>query len=299
MNRGGERNIVLITIALLVTVALASAPVCAQSTHLGGVIKARDGMKITVDAADAEVVVLLTDTTDIGQNVGALRSKRMPSSSLLTGLPIQVDGEYDSSKQLVAKKIRFKGSDLQQAKAIHAGVSETKKQAQQNQQELEKQNAELRAQNEKLTAQQSQIEANKAGIAANSARFGQLNDWYIIDEVTVYFANGKASVDPKYVSQLAALAEKSNTIKGHKIEVKGFASAKGSKSANQKLSEQRARAVTQILLQDCHVPLTSMITPAAMGESRQVGEEVNTPQGEAQNRRVRVRILQNKGVAGS
>ena len=96
----------------------------------------------------------------------------------------------------------------------------------------------------------------------------------------------------------AELIELKVPEKGHKIEVKGFASAKGSKSANQKLSEQRARAVTQILLQDYHVPLTDMITPAGMGESQQVGEEVNTPQGEAQNRRVRVRILQNKGVTG-
>jgi len=298
MNRGGQLNIVLITIVLLAAVALSSAPVCAQTTHREGVIKARDGMKITMETADAEVVVLLTSTTDIGQNVGALRSKQMPASSLIPGLPIQVDGEYGSGNQLVAKKIRFKGSDLQQAKAIHAGVSETKKQAQQNKEELEKQNAELKAQNEALKAQQSQIEANRAAIAANSARFGQLNDWYIIDEVTIYFANGKANVDPKYVSQLAALAEKAKTVKGHKIEVKGFASAKGNKSANQNLSARRARAVTQILLQDCHVPLTDMITPAGMGESHQVGEEVNTPQGEAQNRRVRVRILQNKGVAG-
>ena len=299
MNGRRPLNPILITLVLLATVGLSTAPTWAQTNHLEGVIKARDGMKITMDAAHAEVVVLLTDSTDIGQNVGALRSKRMSSSSLIPGLPIQVDGEYNSDKEFVAKKVRFKGNDLQQAKAIHAGVSETKKQAQQNQQELEKQNAELKAQNEALQAQQSQIEANKAAIAANSARFGQLNDWYIIDEVTVYFANGKASVDPKYASQLGALAEKSKTIKGHKIEVKGFASAVGSKAANQKLSEQRARAVTQILLQDCHVPLTSMITPAAMGESRQVGDEVNTPQGEAQNRRVRVRILQNKGVAGS
>lgn len=298
MDRGGQLNIVLITVVLLAAVALSSAPLWAQTTHQEGVIKARDGMKITLEAAGAEVVVLLTNTTDIGQNVGALRSKKMPASSLIPGLPIQVDGEYDSGNQFVAKKIRFKGNDLQQAQAIHAGVSETKKQAQQNKAELEKQNAELKAQNEALKAQQSQIEASKAAIAANSARFGQLNDWYIIDEVTIYFANGKAKVDPKYVAQVAALAEKAKTVKGHKIEVKGFASATGSKSANQNLSAQRARAVTQVLLQDCHVPLTDMVTPAGMGESQQVGEEVNTPQGEAQNRRVRVRILQNKGVAG-
>jgi outer membrane protein OmpA-like peptidoglycan-associated protein len=35
-----------------------------------------------------------------------------------------------------------------------------------------------------------------------------------------------------------------------------------------------------------------------MGESRQVGTDDKTAEGEAQNRRVVVRILQNKGIAG-
>jgi len=35
-----------------------------------------------------------------------------------------------------------------------------------------------------------------------------------------------------------------------------------------------------------------------MGESRQVGDE-QTAEGQAQNRRVVVRVLQNKGVAGA
>jgi len=292
------QQVMSITVVLAAFV-LSTALAFAQTSKLEGVIKARDGQKLTVDTADAEIIVLVTDKTKIGQDVGAVRSKEMPLTSLIPGLPIRVEGTYDEGKQFVAKTIRFKGSDLQQAKAIQAGVAETKKQTSQNQAELERQNAELKAQNEALKEQQAKIEANKAAIAANSARFGQLNDWYIIDELTILFANGKADVDPMYKEQLLALAEKAKTVKGHKIEIKGYASSRGSKAANQKLSEQRARNVTQILTQDAHVPLTDMITPAAMGESRQIGEEANTPQGEAQNRRVRVRILQNKGVAGT
>jgi outer membrane protein OmpA-like peptidoglycan-associated protein len=66
---------------------------------------------------------------------------------------------------------------------------------------------------------------------------------------------------------------------------------------NQKLSEDRAESVTNFLIQKGHVPLTNLLAPGAMGESRQVGDD-KTADGEAQNRRVVVRILQNKGIAG-
>jgi outer membrane protein OmpA-like peptidoglycan-associated protein len=79
--------------------------------------------------------------------------------------------------------------------------------------------------------------------------------------------------------------------------VKGYASATGSVALNQKLSEDRAQNVTSILLQQAKVPLTRMLAPGAMGESEQVGNE-KSEEGQAQNRRVVVRVLQNKAIAG-
>ncbi|MGC1256455.1 MAG: OmpA family protein, partial [Candidatus Acidiferrales bacterium] len=180
----------------------------------------------------------------------------------------------------------------------------TKVQVQQSQAELEKQNAALKAQNEALQQQQAQltehqakIAANKAAVDAAIARFGQLDDYYIFDEVTVYFANGKVKVDPKYNPQLQALADKAKTIDGYMIEVKGYASSVGSVALNQQLSEDRAYAITNILVQQGHIPLTRMLAPGAMGESHQVGND-KTAEGQAENRRVVVRVLQNKGIAG-
>jgi len=214
----------------------------------------------------------------------------MSMAALIPGLPTQVEGTYDAQNQLVASKVRFKGNDLEQAQAIQAGLSETAQQAQKNKEDLEKQNA-------ALTEQEKKIAANKAAIGANTARFGQLDDYYIMDEVIVYFGNGKVKVEPKYTPQLVALAEKGKTIDGYMIEVKGFASASGSASLNQKLSEDRANNVAQILLQQGHIPLTNMLAPAAMGESRQVAADKEAD-SEAANRRVRVRVLQNKAVGG-
>ena len=204
----------------------------------------------------------------------------------------------------MAKSVSFKGNDLEDAEKIEAGMHETKVQVQKSQEELEKQNAALKAQNEalqqqqaQLTEQQAKIAANKVAIDAAIARFGQLDDYYIFDEVTVYFANGKVNVDPKYNPQLLGLAEKAKTINGHMIEVKGYASSVGSVALNQQLSEDRADAVTNILVQQGHIPLTRMLAPGAMGESHQVGND-KTAEGQAENRRVVVRVLQNKGVAG-
>jgi len=62
--------------------------------------------------------------------------------------------------------------------------------------ELEKQAAALKAQNEQLQLHEEQLAAHKAKIEAAAARFGDMDDYYILDEVTVYFGNGKVKVDP-------------------------------------------------------------------------------------------------------
>lgn len=105
----------------------------------------------------------------------------------------------------MAKSVSFKSNDLEGAEKIEAGMDETKVQVQQNQAELEKQNQALKAQNQALQQQQAQLTEHQAKIAANKtavhaaiARFGQLDDCYIFDEVTVYFANGKVKADSNY-----------------------------------------------------------------------------------------------------
>jgi outer membrane protein OmpA-like peptidoglycan-associated protein len=291
----------------LLALLLINTTVNAQSVKLEGVIKGRSGETLIVQTSDSpKVIVLLTESTDVGQLQGALkaRNKKMSMAALIPGLPIRVEGSYDAQNQLVAKTIRFKGNDFEQAQAIEAGVHETAKQAAANQSELEKQNALLQEQNEALKKQQAQLTEQekklaeqKALIAANTARFGQLDDYYIYDEVTVLFANGKVKLDPKYNAALQALADKAKTVNGYMIQVKGYASASGSVATNQKLSEQRANNVANFLQQQAHIPLTNMMAPGAMGESRQVPTD-QAVEGEAQNRRVVVRVLQNKGIAG-
>lgn len=300
------RTAMLVAVSLMIglsTVAFAGDTVKAE-----GIIKARAGNTMTLQTANQpKLVVVLTDSTDVAQVQGVLkaRNKKMSMAALIPGLAVQVEGNYNAQNQLVATKVRFKGDDLEQAQAIQAGVHETQKQAAANQAELQQQadalaaqNAALKEQQAALQKQQAEIAANKAAIAANSARFGQLDDYYILDEVTVYFANGSVRVDPKYVQPLMDLVAKAKAYNGYNIQVKGYASATGSAAINQQLSEERAQNVSNILVQKGRVPLTNMLAPGAMGESRQVGND-KTEQGQAENRRVVVRALLNKGIAGT
>src|SRR3984957_2060528 len=285
----------------LATLLLLCGAVSAQTTKVSGLITGRKGSSMTLQtSSEPKLVVLLTDDTQVGQVQGMLKARRkqMSMAALIPGLQVQVEGSYNAQHELVADSVKFKGNDLEDAQTIQAGLQPAKEQIEQSQQELEQQKAALERQQQAMQAQQAKIEANKGAIEAANKRFGQLDDFNIMDEVTVYFANGKVALDPKYQPQLLQLAEKAKTITAYTIQVKGYASAVGSASLNQKLSEDRANTVTQFLQQQAHVPLTNMLAPGAMGESRQIGSN-KTAEGQEQNRRVVVRVLQNKGIAGS
>jgi len=279
--------------SVLLVLAIFSTIASAQAVKSEGVIKAREGDSMVVQTSNApNLVVMLNDSTKVGQVQGVFQSRRkeMSMAALIPGLTVKVKGTYDEKNQLVATEVSFKGDDLKRAEAIQAGLHETKQQTEQHGVELARQQAQLAEHHEKITA-------NKASIDAAIARFGQLDDYYILDEVTVYFDNGKTNVATKYNPQLLALAEKAKTVNGYVVEVKGYASPVGSTELNQQLSEDRADAVTNILVQQGHIPLTRMLAPGAMGESHQVGKN-STEQEQAANRRVVVRVLQNKAIAG-
>ena len=307
MKRNG-----FIAIALVVTTSVAAflllCGAAEAQAKAQGLITGRNGDTMTVQTSDASnLVVVLTDDTQVAQIQGVFKARRkqMSMAALIPGLQVQVEGSYNTKNQLVASSIKFKGNDLEDAQTIQAGLQPTKEQIQQTQEELaeqkaalERQQQEMQEQQQQMAAAQAKIDANKAAIEAANKRFGQLDDYNILDEVTVYFGNGKVALDPKYNPQLLQLAEKAKTITAYTIQVKGYASSVGSKALNQQLSEDRAASVTQFISQQGHIPMTRMLAPGAMGESRQVGND-KTAEGQAENRRVVVRVLQNKGIAGT
>jgi OmpA-OmpF porin, OOP family len=282
-------------------VALAfMAPAMAETTKVEGVIVGRSGNVMIVEyMSDAELAFLLTDSTKVSQVGGIFKARNTGKSmaALIPGLKVKVEGKYNESRQVVATSVKFNGDDLEQAQIADAANRENRKQLEAQKAELERQAAALKEQNEQLQLQQAQLAEHKAQIEAAKARFGEMDDYYIFDELTLNFGNGQVKIDPKYEALLLELATKAKGIDGYVIEVTGYASSAGSTSVNQKLSEDRANNVTNVLLQKGHVPLTRILAPGAMGEAHQVGTD-KSAEGQAENRRVVVRVLQNKAIAG-
>jgi OOP family OmpA-OmpF porin len=302
------RSVYPVPAILAALMIILAGNVALQGQDVKGVINGRSGATMTLQTVDTpKLVVLLTPSTEVDEVQGVLKSrkKQMAVTSLIPGLPVEVQGTTNDQGQLVADSIKFKGNDLKSAMDAQAGLQPTveaqkadQEKIQENEQALAAQQAALAAQQAQLSAADQKIAVNKAAIAAANKRFGELGDYNILGEVTVLFGNGKTTVEPQYKPQLSKLAEQALTVTGYVIQVKGYASAVGSASLNQKLSVERANAVTQYLEQDANVPLTNMLAPGAMGTADQVVPD-KTAEGQAENRRVVVMILQNKGIAGS
>jgi OOP family OmpA-OmpF porin len=268
---------------LMAVFILTSQLAIAQETQIQGVIDGRSGATMSLQIVGSPDAVVL----------------------LIPGLPVQVKGSYNPQNQLVADSVKFKGSELKTAMDAQAGLQPTEQkvaantaQIQQTDQQVAQQEAALKAQQAQLTAEQQKIVANKAAIAADNKRFGELGQYNILGETTVYSGNGKITVNPQYQIQLVQLAQQAKGVIAYILQVQGYASAIGSAALNQRLSSERASAVTAILEQQGQISLTNMLAPGAMGTSSQVDSD-KTAEGQAENRRVVVRILQNKGISGT
>jgi len=301
----------IVRLAFIVTVSFGalvslSGVASAQNDQVKGVINGRNGATMTVKTQDSgNVTVVLTAATQVLEPEGVFRKKHLAMTALIPGLSVEVKGGFNAQNQLVASTVTFHGSDLKTAQDIQAGITPTEQQVQQSQKELQAQEQQIKQQQQQLQAEQqasakhaAEIAANKAAIAAANKRFGELAEYNILGEVTVLFGNGKVYIEEQYKPQLLKLAQQAKGITGYIIQVKGYASKVGSAALNQKLSAERAENVTSFLEQQGQIPLTNLLAPGAMGTSKQVAPDA-TAEGQAENRRVVVRILQNKGIAGN
>jgi OmpA-OmpF porin, OOP family len=278
-----------------------------------GLITTRTGETLTMKTAGGgNVVVVLTDSTKVQQPKGlGLRKKQMSFAVLIPGLRVSIDGTGDQSR-VTANSITFDADDLQLAETIQAGLTPTRHAVQTNQQNIasNKQNIQSNQQDiaanevrtaankEEISANREDIEANQQDIEAANKRFSELSEFDTKADITVNFAVGKSVISSSDKAALSALAHDAVNLTGYIIQVKGFADSSGNAAMNQQLSMDRAQAVIAYLIQDCNVPVRHVIAPGAMGTADPTAAN-ETAQGRAENRRVEVKVLVNKGVAGS
>ena len=126
-----------------------------------------------------------------------------------------------------------------------------------------------------------------------------MDEYEPIKTIFVPFATAKFNLSPeaKKIIDDAAAWVKTQDTNGWVVEVVGFADSTGNSEANDILSEKRADTVIGYLVNQYKLPLTKLIQPFGAGINSPVASN-DTAEGRTQNRRVEIRLLLNKGIAG-
>ena len=314
MKRNRIGTVAYLALLCCVTATLAYGQSNDNKVKIKGLITGRTGDTLVVKAwGGGDVVVVLTDDTKVQKPKGlGLRRTQMSAAVLIPGLKIEVKGIGDAQTKVVANMINYSQDDLETAETIQAGLAPTRRAVNVNQQNIEesKENIQTNAQGiaakqattaahkQQIEASQKQIEVNQQEIAATTKRFSDLTDYDIKGNTKVNFAVGSSVISTQGQTTLKVLANDAVNLKGYIIEVEGFADSSGNAAMNQQLSMARANAVVAYLIQDCNIPVRHIVAPGAMGTADPTAPN-ETAQGRAENRRVEVKVLVNKGLAGN
>ena len=249
-----------------------------------GVVINREADTFTVrDRNRTDYQVLLTDNASVKTYGGFLRfGKKYAVADILRGLIVEVEGRGNSQGQIVADKVRFNESDMRAAVTTDTRV----KPVEENQERIAGQIDELHT----IAA-----EARNEVRVANE-RISAIDDYDMQEAVTVNFRVNSAVLSPESRQQLDMLAAKALTAKAYMIEVAGHTDSTGSETKNFQLSQQRAEAVIQYLAVRHKIPVRRFVTPMGYGKTESVADN-STTAGRAQNRRVEVKMMVNRGLS--
>lgn len=261
----------------------------------------------TLDGADRYVVRLDPATSVKSNSRGVFRrGEEYSVSYLLRGLRVEVKGKGNADGELAATSVRFNEQDLRTAQSLESRVDPVEQQANAN-------SGRLTAAEQNAQRMSGQIEENAAAAAAAkgtadeallsanraNTRINGLDEFDPIKTIVVPFASGSYTIGPKGRAIIDQAAEwvKTQDTKGWMVAVVGFADSTGKTAANKTLSERRANAVIGYLVSKHNLPLTRLVQPFGAGVDQPVATN-KTAAGRAQNRRVEIRLMVNKGIAG-
>lgn len=282
-----------------------------EKMKIKGVVVHRDADTFTVrDMSGVDTIVRLTDRTSVKSNGGFLRGgTNYGATNILRGLNLEVEGRGGSNGELNAEKIRFNDSDLRTARAVESRATPLEERAsatetrltdvEQNAQKLSGQLDELAAVSNAARggakAAQETADAAVAGVNATNDRISALDDYVPQDSAAVNFRVGSSILNADAKTKLDAIATKALNAKGYVLEVTGYADSTGNTERNRALSQRRADAVIRYLVENHQIPLRRIVTPYGYGESNPIADNT-TRAGRAENRRVEVKVLVNKGL---
>jgi outer membrane protein OmpA-like peptidoglycan-associated protein len=303
-------------IVLLGSFAHASTPTqqftAGKKAKVTGTIVSRNGdlVRITLKKQSTSALINLSDNTKIEREKSLrLRRADMDVTAMVPGLTITAEGVGNAKGQLDASKITFSPdvfaievAEEQQITANKAAAGQA--QATANQGVAAAGQAQASANQAQGTANQAGQLAAAAGagaaidanaIALVNQRVSDLGDYKTVVEAALFFESGQATLSADDKKALDKLAADAMSTQNYMIEVAGYASSTGTKAENQKLSDERAAAVTQYLRSSANVPMRRILAPAGYGASHPAATN-SDPEGRDINRRVDVKVLVNKGL---
>jgi OmpA-OmpF porin, OOP family len=309
-GRGDEGRRVLAAFAFaLVTVLTPVAAVSAQTAapaptttyptgrgaKVTGLIVSRMGNTLIVkdDQTQGITWVTLNNGTRVYSPSGFLNLTRkgQPRDALVPGLIVKVYGNGGPDGNLNADRISFHKSA--EKVAAQASAGEVDLDARQR-----NTNARALANSDSLARARIERDSMAAALDAVNARVTNLDAYDVKDKSTVNFASGSANLDQNAKTTLGNLVQRNKGLSGFLVEVNGFADATGGTAMNQRLSQRRADAVVAYLSEVTSVPVRRIPSPRGFGTSRPVASN-ETTDGRAQNRRVEVKVLVNRGLSSS
>ena len=328
-NRKSITVLVVLAFVLTLITAVGAAAQGARNVHpvtvpqgqkvkVQGVVSLRSGDSFKVrDIQGAETTVMLTSDTDVTSH--GFGKKDYPVTFIMRGLRLQAQGKGDAQGNLVADWVRFDEKDLRAAQALEqtdelaqdneARIAAAEQAARDAKAEAERMAGQI-AENTALAndararadAAQAQADAAFKSAAMANNRINGLDDYDVIRKIPVLFKVGSSALDvnARQVMDEAAAWAKAEKEKGNAngwlVQVVGFADTSGKSARNRALSDRRAKAVIQYLVLKHNLDLRRLVQPFGYGDSKPVASN-KTAAGRAKNRRVEIRILQNKGIA--
>jgi outer membrane protein OmpA-like peptidoglycan-associated protein len=274
-----------------------------QKYKIKGVVvsKQDENTFIVRDSTGVDTKVVIAPNASIKNN-SFFGGDRYPAKAIIRGLNLDAEGVGDTSGSLSASKIRFDKNNLLTAQTVDSRVTPAEDRltaAEQNAQRVSGQIDELMAISNAAKggakAAQETADAAVAGVNATNKRITDLDDYVVQSSATVNFRVGSALLSPEAKATLDQLATTALTLKGYTIEVTGFASSDGNARMNKLLSERRAQAVKDYLIETHNIPLRRIGTSYGFGELQAVADN-SSREGREKNRRVEVKLLVSRGI---
>lgn len=265
------------------------------------VSKENDTTFIVRDQTNVDTRIVVAPNASI-KNHSFWGGDKYPVTSIVRGVTVETEGTGSGDGSVSVNKVRFDKGNLMNAQAmdrIVTPVEDRVSASEQNAQRLSGQIDELMAISNAAKggakAAQETADAAVAGVNETNKRISSMDDYVVQTTATVNFKVNSSVLSPEAKASLDQVAATAKTLKGYVIDVTGYASAEGGVKANKVLSQRRALAVKEYLIENHDIDLRRFPESYGFGEMKAVADNT-TREGREQNRRVEIKLLVNRGL---